>query len=458
MKKLNQTNYKLKNSVNRLFFRNSRFEPPTRKYLMHQIKNIILTNKQLNNRFMDFNFNKEYKQMHKTMTKFNSEQNNKKNLVSKLSKENQFFTKSYSNIIASLAIKLDKKNINYQTISNFNQKYKETSPSKQTENFFYEDPLLLSKRKELDNFYANEKKINTNTFEDDSLNYSKKLLFGLDDNSPLNRVIKIIETRNSKKKQNENNENLSEVNNKKNINIIVNENQPLSDRNKSNFKKKKLFYKQFKDINKINEINEIKQLKKYNKAIKNILNKNNHERTLSQKNLNELKLALLNNNNYLLNNNNKTIKTYSNNEKDKNYKINTILSSKNVNNHFHIKLGSIKPVQSLIKMHKENDLIDKEIEKMVPKQSKVHKSIKRKLTKMKKLKGSIQIHSIYKDLVKTKETVHEYEKEKEPKFKYLYSIFCDNKFMPFQREERENIKIKKLDQELFRTVNQFHSN
>ena len=109
-------------------------------------------------------------------------------------------------------------------------------------------------------------------------------------------------------------------------------------------------------------------------------------------------------------------------------------------------------------MHEENDLIDKEIEKMVPKQSKVHKSIKRKLTKMKKLKGSIQIHSIYKDLVKTKETVHEYEKEKEPKFKYLYSIFCDNKLMPFQREERENIKIKKLDQELFRTVNQFHSN
>ena len=38
---------------------------------------------------MDFNFNKEYKQMHRTMTKFNNWQIDKKNLISKLSKENK---------------------------------------------------------------------------------------------------------------------------------------------------------------------------------------------------------------------------------------------------------------------------------------------------------------------------------------------------------------------------------
>ena len=43
---------------------------------------------------------------------------------------------------------------------------------------------------------------------------------------------------------------------------------------------------------------------------------------------------------------------------------------------------------------------------MVSRQNKMHKSIKKKLMKMKKLKGPIQIQNIYKDLVKTKETIH----------------------------------------------------
>ena len=76
---------------------------------------------------------------------------------------------------------------------------------------------------------------------------------------------------------------------------------------------------------------------------------------------------------------------------------------------------------------------------------------------MKKLKCSIQIHSIYKDLTKTKETLNEYEKEKEQKFKYLYSIFSKKKFSPFQKEEKENYKIKRLGHELFWTVNEFHN-
>ena len=457
MKKHNQTNYKLKKSVNRLFFQNSRYEPPSRKYLMHQIKNIILTNKQLNHRFMDFNFNKEYKQMHKTMTRFNSEQNDKKNLVSKLSKENQNFTKSYSNIIASLAIKLEKKNINFQTISNFNQKYKQTSTiSKQNENFFYEDPLLLTKRKDLDNFYINENNINTHN--DDSLKYSKKLLLGLDDNSPLNRVLKIIENHSNKmqqKEMNENNDNFKEATNKNNFNNISPEKKSLSDRNRKDFKKRNnLFYNQFTDINKKNEEDEIKQLKKYNKSIQKIINKNNPDRIYTQTNLKEYKLAsLLDYFNY-----DKTQKNNNNKETNSNSKFNSI-SSKNVNSQFMLKIGNIKPIQNFsIKINNQkNDLIDNEIEKMVSRQNKMHKSIKKKLMKMKKLKGPIQIQNIYKDLVKTKETIHEYEKKKQPKFKYLYSIFNDTKFSPFQKEEKENSKIKKLDQILFRTVNQFHN-
>ena len=95
---------------------------------------------------------------------------------------------------------------------------------------------------------------------------------------------------------------------------------------------------------------------------------------------------------------------------------------------------------------------------MYPIQGKMQKTLKKKLLKMKKLKGSIQIQSIYKDLAKTKETLNEYAKQKEPKFKYLYSIFSKKKFNPFQKEEKENYRIKRLDHELFWTVNEFHNN
>ena len=468
MKKTKDTNLKLKKAVNRLLFRKKKEDPPTRESLMHQFKNIILTNKQLNQRSMNFNFNKEYKRMHKTMNRFNSEQNSKKNLVSKLSKENQFFTKSYSNIIASLVIKLDKKNINYKTITNFNQKYEPLENSKKKDNnLFFEDPLLLTKSKDLDNYYDNEKNINK---EDEYLNYSRKILFGIDINSPLNRVLQIIEKRNAMtpmvSPQEENLEsegNVSERNNfnKKNTNE---NNKPLSDRNKNYFRNKtsKLFYNKFTDVNKMNEKEEIKKLKKYNRSIKKLIYQDQPDRTYTDKNIKKFSLYLNNNNINSENKNDNILKTYTN--KSKNYlgiKFNSNFSSKNVMNTIMVNnLENIKPKKKkLIKINEEkNDNYIKEFENMYPIQGKMQKTLKKKLLKMKKLKGSIQIQSIYKDLAKTKESLNEYAKEKEPKFKYLYSIFSKKKFNPFQKEEKENYRIKRLDHELFWTVNEFHNN
>ena len=200
MKKAKLPNHKLKRAIKRLLIHNHNpyIDPPTKTEISNKIKYLIETNKELNHRFMDFNYLREYKQMRRTMNKFNSEQNVRKDLVSKLSKENSFFTKSYSNIIASLVIKLDNNNINYHTISNFNKKYEHNlSPSKEKENnFFYEDPLLLTKSKDLDNFYINEK--HPNAKKDTTLNYSKKLLLSLNSNSPLNRVLKTVEQYNKK--------------------------------------------------------------------------------------------------------------------------------------------------------------------------------------------------------------------------------------------------------------------
>ena len=90
-------------------------------------------------------------------------------------------------------------------------------------------------------------------------------------------------------------------------------------------------------------------------------------------------------------------------------------------------------------------------------QKNVHKSFKRKLAKIKKLKGSIQIQSIYNDFLKTKDTVHQYEIKKEPKLKYLYSLYSDNHFKPFQKQEEQNLMIRKLDRDLFWTVNEFNN-
>ena len=466
MKKSKHTNYKLKNAVNKILTPNPLDDPPTRKTLMHQLKHIILTNNQLNHRFMDFNFAKEYKQMHKTMTRFNSEQNNRKNLVSRLSKENEFFTRSYPNMISSLAIKIDNLNINCETISNFNQKYELPSAASKENNFFYEDPLLLTKSKDLDNFYTNENI--TSTKNDQSLLYSKKLLLDIHSNSPLNRVIKIIEKFSPKKRNFQeifrNYNHLTERNYSRNnkLNQKINiEAQSISDRNINIFRNKKIYTPKYNDIN-LADQEEIKQLKIYNKSIKKILKANEPERTYTQKNLNILKLSSFfkgkeRKSCILNNNNNQLIKKYvqSNDTKKDKDKNNSIYSSKNLKNILPKKPMTI----DFLKLDEmSNNHIYKDIDKYLPKRNKLQKSIKRKILKMKQLKGSIHIQNIYKDLVKTKETVHEYEKEKQPKFKYLYSLFNDKHLLPFQKDEKENYKIKKLDRDLFWTVNEFHNN
>ena len=457
-----ESNYKLKSAVNRLLFHKKDIDPPTRKHLMQQFKNIILTNKQLNHRFIDFNFDKEYKSMHRTMRKFNSEQNSKKNLVSKLSKENQFFTKSYPNIISSLAITLGKKNINYQTISNFNQKYESSSSTNQKDsNFFYEDPLLLTKRKDLDNFYINEKNINSK--KDQSLNYSKRLLNNINSNSPLNRVLKIIEKKTSKNLHKDIlMENLSVRNNDLNLinnNNNIGENQPLSDRPQNYFRNNKnILYNKYTENNTTNKEDEIKQLKKYNRNIKKLLNKNNSQRTYTEKNVIKFNNMLDYINEIDRKNNPKTENI--NNKKNQNVKFNLLSTDKNSKEPFPNKLEIIKPRRrkSINSKIPKGDKMIKDLEKIIPSDNKLHKTIKKKLGRVKKLKGSIQIQSIYKDLLKTKDTVNKYNKEKKPKFKYLYSIFSHKKNEPFQREETENNKIKQLDRELFWTVNVFHNN
>lgn len=465
MKKSSSPDFNLKMAVNRLMVPKPNTDPPSRKELQHKIKSIIESNRELNHRFMDFNYAKEFKQMRRTMNQFNSVQNKKKKLVSKLSKENTYFTKSYSNIIASLAIKIDNSNITYNTISHFNKKTGNSAPSKEN-NFFYEDPLLLTKSKDLDNFYTNEN--NLNPRKDPSLNYSKKLLLGLNSNSPLNRVLKVIERHGKKKTLNNyfgNGENISvserqNISNKSSNNNTL-EKMPLSDRNKNYFRNNNLLNKKFIDPKKLKEYNEIHMLKVYNNTIKRMINPKAPDRKHTQKNVNIEKLSSI------LNKNNSNSKEINFDKLDslktnmrkssRNIKFKTIFSSKNVLVDKPKKIEDIKPTRKhYSRNHQEmGDFIKAGFN---TRHHNIHKSFKRKLTKMKKLKGSIQIQSIYNDFLKTKETVHQYEVKKEPKLKYLYSLFSDKEFKPFQKQDQQNLRIKKLDHDLFWTVNEFNNN
>lgn len=464
MKKSISPDFNLKIAVNRLLVHKPNTDPPSRKELKHKIKNIIESNRELNHRFMDFNFAKEFKQMRRTMNQFNSVQNKKKKLVSKLSKENNFFTQSYSNIIASLAIKIDNSSITYNTISHFNKKTENSVPSKEN-NFFYEDPLLLTKSKDLDTFYTNEN--NPNTRKDPSLNYSKKLLLGLNSNSPLNRVLKVIERHEKKKALNNyigDGENIS-ASERQNISSKSSKNntfekKPLSDRDKNYFRNNTLLSNKFIDPKKLKESNEIHMLKAYNNSIKKMINSKAPDRKHTQKNVNIEKLTLLLNKNHRksreINFGKLDLQKNDLRKSSRNVKFKTIFSSKNILADMPKKLEDIKPTKKhYSRNHQEMSYFIKA--GFDTKQNTMHKSFKRKLTKMKKLKGSIQIQSIYNDFLKTKDTVHQYELKKEPKLKYLYSLFSDKHFKPFQKQEQQNLKIRKLDHELFWTVNEFNN-
>lgn len=466
---MKKQNHKLKKAIKRLLIHNQNpyIDSPSKTELSNKIKYIIETNRELNHRFMDFNYLREFKQMRRAMNKFNSEQNNRKDLVSKLSKENSFFTKSYSNIIASLAIKLDNNNnINYHTISNFNKKYENTlSPSKEKENnFFYEDPLLLTKSKDLDNFYLNEKHVNAK--KDTTLNYSKKLLLSLNNNSPMNRVLKTVE--NYKKRisgntfyGNARSKLFMKNNYFLNNNII--ENEPLTVRNTYYLGNKKKNKKSKK------EYNEIRNLIKENNSIKRMINLKTHDRRPSQMNENISNLLSSLHSTYINSNENKKdseklSKKVSNEvlynknlNPRKTVRYNGRFSSVNIIKNLHNNIDEDNSINSIINQ-KNSVFLNNNLKSIIPKDDVFKRTIKKKLSKVKKLKGSVQIHSIYNDLVKTKENVISYQNKKEPKLRFLYSLFSNKKAVSFQKEEKENNKIKKLDRDLFWTVNEFHNN
>ena len=425
MKDYNKLEIKFHNSINNLFHKSSKYQSHSRAEILKKIKKMILSNDALNHHFMNFNFKKEYKEMSKTMQKFNSNHIKKKNLITELSKENTFFSKSYSNLITELITKLENKNINYKTISNFNEKYKNSNLSEK--NFFYQNPLLVTKEKDMNNFYLYTK--SQDEEKDEFLNYSKKILNKINNQYPILKINNIIDSSN-KTSNNINIYNIRKERNKfktfygnksltdRNNNILKNEHRNKSIKN--TLKLDKNFFNEKFDFNSNNEDNKLSQVnifKKFEKIIKNKINSNN-KNTLKDKNKENKNEILM-----------KGIHKKSNLNRN-------LLNKKDL---------EFIPLT-------ERNIIKKEIRNIND------KTFILKTKRIKKLKGSIHIQNIFNDYLKTKQIIDDYKRENNNKINYLY--YASNKKINgrFQRNETENKKINKLGFKLFWAINNFPDN
>jgi len=424
----NISQIKFKNTINDLFTYEKKYRTHTRAELMKQIKNLILSNENLNHREIHFNYKNEYTEMNKTMKKFNRNSNENKKIITELTKENDFFSKSYSNMISSMITKLENKNINYQTITNFNEKYMNKSNKDKHKNFFFQNPLLLTKKKDMNNFYLHQK--DTDEEKDQFLQYSKKILNKINHQYPSLKINNIINEYNNKtnyrfninKKSSKRNVRFNTFYGQKNLIKKISKDNLI---NKNILKINKNFFDENNDdLNDKNKPNEKKIIKKksqnYNTKIK--IDSNNQEKSKSNKN--NLFIELKRNIKY---------KTSRNN----NLKINP-LTERNTN-----KSSNKLFVDKLLKIGLNN----KEINNLKEKNNKYE------VKKISKIKGSIQIKNIYDDYVKTKNIIDDYKKSNTTKLKYLYYSSGKKNLKQFNKNERENNRINNLGYNLFWTIN-----
>ena len=424
---------KFKDTINELFTYEKKYRTHTRAELMKQIKNLILSNENLNHREIHFNYKHEYREMNKTMKKFNRNSDENKKIITELTKENDFFSKSYSNMISLMINKLENKNINYQTIINFNEKYMNKYMNKynkdKQKNFFFQEPLLLTKRKDMKYFYLYQNE--TDEEKDQFLNYSTKILNKINKQFPILKINNIIKEYNNKTNYRFN---IAQKSSKRNFrfNTFYGQKSLAKKIFKDNLNNKNIlkinknfFDEKNEELNNKYKPNEIKIIKKksqnYDTKIK--MDINNQEKSKSHKNSNLL----------IERTRNIKYKTTRNND----LQINP-LTERNI-----MKSSNKKLFDKLLKFGLDN----KEINNI---KEKINKYEKKKISK---IKGSIQIENIYDDYIKTKKIIDVYKKSNINKLKYLYYSSGKKNMKTFNKNERENNRINNLGYNLFWAIN-----
>ena len=377
-----------------------------------KLKSLIRKEKSLNDRkIIDFNYGKMFHFFKVNMKKFDDGQLKRKNFYKSLYEENTRFNKEYQKNFSSntqITHKQTKPNIKSKTFQKFYDKHQITDTSKQVNNLFKRDPLLVSNN-DIKLFYMSKETENgEDEFDDEALKYVNKLENNINQKSVLNKVRNALFNNKKRKKE-------------KKLSLNKEKDFPIIEDSKSMHEKNKIKNLKNEFISKNYYKKYSMDMKRYNRNLKEMISKlnktNNNDFNFKNKHL-----SFENNNkNYNNKRNGNTLNLHD--IDNENQKTNYYSSySCNINKKLRTSFNDDKN-----KMMKENK------------------------------SSSNQIERLYNELFKIKKNISRYEKKNENEIKYLYTIFGNNNSgKKFKQSFIENQKLLKLDKELVYSVNSFN--
>ena len=370
-----------------------------------KLKSLISKEKSLNDRkIVDFNYGEMFHFFKVGMKKFEDSQMKRKKFYKTLYEENTRFNKEYQKNYSSnnqINPSQTKTGIKSKTFQKFYDKHQITDTSKQLNNLFNRDPLLVSNN-DIKLFYMSKDIKTGEEYKDEALDYVTKLESNINTKSVINKIKNsmINKLRLNKDKDFPFIEDKISPDKKKTG--IINLKNDVISRN---------YYKKYTlDIKKYNH--EIKHMiSKLNKTAKDKVNK--HISFKEQKfEKNQIYYSNKRNNSYNI----------FNDMDNENFETNYFSSYSNtINNRF-------------FNFNSSSD----------------------RNKKKKESKSSNQIASLYNELFKIKKNIIKYEKKNENEIRYLYTIFANNPSKRFKQSFLENQKLRKLDKELVYSVNSFN--
>lgn len=384
----------------------------SKRRLNIELKSLISKEKSLNNRkIIDFNYGEMFHFFKIGMKKFDDEQKRRKNFYNTLYEENARFNKEYQKNYSSnsqIKPKQTKANIKSKTFQKFYDKHQIIDKSKQINNLFNRDPLLVSNN-DIKLFYmGKEPPEKEDEFKDEALDYVNKLESNLNQKSIITKMRNAIYNHEKKKK------NKFSLNKEKEFPLIEDNYYNNSEKKVKDLKKNcrisKNIYRKFSmDLKRYNH--KVKQIISHLNETNNIEFGRNHKFSFEKNNTeqNYHKKYSHNRNNF---------KNIFNDMDNENQKTNYYSSySKNI-------VSTISDIN-----------IDRKKEKN---------------------RSSNQIESLYNALFQIKKNISKYEKKNENEIRYLYTIFGHNSGKKIKQSFIENQKLIKLDKELVYSVNSFN--
>jgi hypothetical protein len=372
-----------------------------------KLKSLIRKEKSLNDRkIIDFNYGKMFHFFKVNMKKFDDGQLKRKNFYKSLYEENTRFNKEYQKNFSSntqITHKQTKPNIKSKTFQKFYDKHQITDTSKQVNNLFKRDPLLVSNN-DIKLFYMSKETENgEDEFDDEALKYVNKLENNINQKSVLNKVRNALFNNKKRKKE-------------KKLSLNKEKDFPIIEDSKSMHEKNKIKNLKNEFISKNYYKKYSMDMKRYNRNLKEMISKlnktNNNDFNFKNKHL-----SFENNN-----------KNYNNKRNGNTLNLHDIDNENQKTNYYSCYSKNIGSTISDIKIDRKKE----------------------------KNRSSNQIESLYNALFQIKKNISKYEKKNENEIKYLYTIFGHNSGKKIKQSFIENQKLIKLDKELVYSVNSFN--